>query len=82
MIYEAMNSVIISADRAATVWENKDRQVKKRMIRQQDHINYHLKKVNIIDVDLILQTTRESMMTHKHIKIRVFMLRDFSHHVN
>ena len=54
MIHEAMNSVTISADRAAAVWENRDRQVKRKTIRQQDHINCYSKKINIVDVNLIL----------------------------
>ena len=33
MIHEAMNSAAISADRAAVVWENEDRQARKKMIR-------------------------------------------------
>ena len=82
MIYEATNSVIISADRAAAVWENEDRQVKRKMIRQQDHINCHSREVDITDADLILQIARESAMTCKHIKTEIFMLKDFFHHVN
>ena len=82
MIHEAMNSVTISADRAAAVWENEDKQVRRKMTRQQDHINCHSREVDIADVNLILQTVRESVMTCKHVRIRIFMSRDFSHHVN
>ena len=82
MIHEAMNSAAISADRAAAVWENKDRWAERKTVRQQDHINCHSRKVNIADVNLILQTARKSVMTCKHIEMRIFMLRDFSHHVN
>ena len=82
MIHETMNSVIISADRAAAVWENRDRQAEKKTVRQQDHISCHSREVDIADVNLILQTVRESVMTCKHVRIRIFMSRDFSHHVN
>ena len=33
MIHEATNSAAISADRAAAVWENEDKWVRKKMIR-------------------------------------------------
>ena len=82
MIHEAMNSVTISADRAAAVWENEDRWVRRKTVRQQDHISCHSREIDITDVNLILQTARESAATCKHIRMRVFMLRDFSHHVN
>ena len=52
-----MNSVIISADRVAAVQENRDRQVRRRIIRQQDHISYYLREVDIVDVNLIIQYT-------------------------
>ncbi len=82
MIHEAMNSVTISADRAAAVQENRDRQVRKRTIRQQDYISCYSREVNIADADLILWAARESIITYKHVKMRIFMLRDFFHHVN
>ena len=82
MIHEAMNSAAISADRAATVWENENRQVRRSMIRQQDLINYHSRKIDIVDADLILQTARESAVTCKYIKTEIFMSRNFFHHVN
>ena len=82
MIHETTDSVTISANRVAAVQENKDRQAERSMIRQQDHISCHSRKVDIADINLILQTIRESAMTYKYIKMRVFMLRDFSHHVN
>jgi len=82
MIHEAMNSVTISADRAAAVQENKDRQVRRSMIRQQDHISYHSRKVDIIDADLILWAARKSVVTHKHIRTEIFISRNFSHYVN
>ena len=82
MIHEATDSVTISADRAAAVWENEDRQAERKTVRQQDHINCYSRKVSIINADLILQTARESAATHKHVETEVFMLRDFSHHVN
>ena len=82
MIHEATNSAAISAGRAAAVWENEDKQARKKMIRQQDYISCHSRKVDITDVNLILQAARESAVTHKYVEMRVFMLRDFSHHVN
>ena len=82
MIYEAMNSVTISADRAAAVWENENKQVRKKTVKQWDHINCHSREINIADVNLILQITRKSIMIHKHVEMRIFMLKDFSHHVN
>ena len=33
MIHEAMNSVAISADKAAAIWKNEDRWVRKKTIR-------------------------------------------------
>ena len=33
MIHEATNSTAISADRGAAVWENKDRQAERKIIR-------------------------------------------------
>ena len=33
MIHEATDSATISADRAAAVWENRDRQVRKKTVR-------------------------------------------------
>ena len=50
--------------------------------RQQDHISCHSREVDIADADLILQTARKSAAIYKHIRTEVFMLRDFSHHVN
>ena len=82
IIYETINSVIISADRAAAVQENRNRWAERSIIRQQDHISYHSREVNIVDVDLILQATRESAVTHKYVETRIFMSRNFSHHVN
>ena len=52
------------------------------MIRQQNHISYYSREIDITDVNLILQTTRESAVICKYIKMRIFMSRDFSHHVN
>ena len=82
MIHEAINSVIISADRAAAVQENRDRQAERSMIRQWDHISCHSRKIDIADADLILWAARESAVTCKCVKIKIFMLRDFSYHVN
>ena len=82
MIHEAMNSAAISTDKAAAVWENENRQVRRKIIRQQDHINCYLREVSIADVNLILQIARKSAAIHKYIEMRVFMLKDFSHHVN
>ena len=52
------------------------------MIRQQDHISCYLREVNIADADLILQTARKLAATCKCAEMRVFMSRNFSHHVN
>ena len=82
MIHEAMNSVAISADRAAAVQENKDRWVKRSTVRQWDHISCHLREVDIADADLILWAARKSAVTCKYVRTEVFMSRDFSHHVN
>ena len=82
MIHEAMNSAAISADRAAAVWENRNRQIRKNTVRQHDLISCYSKEVDITDVNLILQTARKSAATYKHVRMRVFMLRDFSHYVN
>ena len=82
MIHEATNFVTISADRAAAVWENEDRQTERRTVRQWDHISCHSKEVSIADADLILQIARKSAATHKCIETEIFMLKDFSHHVN
>ena len=82
MIHEAMNSVTISADRAAAVWENEDRQAERRIVRQWDHISCHSREVNITDADLILWAARESAVTCKHVETEIFMLRNFFHHVN
>ena len=82
MIHEITNSAAISVDRAAAVWENENKWIEKRIVRQQDHISCHSRKIDIADADLILQTARESVITCKYVEIRVFMLRDFSHHVN
>ena len=82
MIHEVTNSAAISADRAAAVWENEDKQVQKKTIRQWNHINCHSKKINIVDADLILWAARKSAVIHKHVEIRIFMLKDFFHHVN
>ena len=82
MIHEATDSAAISADRAAAVWENGGRWAEKRTVRQWDHISCHSREVGITDADLILQTARKSAATCKHVEIEVFMLRNFSHHVN
>ena len=59
MIHEAENSISISADKTAFIWEVrykkiKHEQVKKEIIKQWDFINYHSRKVNIVDINLIL----------------------------
>ena len=82
MIHEATDSVAISADRAAAVWENEDKWVRRSMIRQQDHISYHSREIDITDINLILWVARKSAVTCKHVEMRIFMSRNFSHHVN
>ena len=82
MIHEVMNSVTISADKAAAVQENEDRWAESRIIKQWDHISCHSREVNIINADLILWAARKSVMTHKYVRMKIFILKDFSHHVN
>ena len=54
MIHEIINSVTISSDRTAAVWENKNRKIRKNTIKQWNYINYYSRKISIIDADLIL----------------------------
>ena len=59
MIHEAEDSVSISADRTAFIWEVRHReaehrQAEEKTIRQQDFISCHSRKVDIADIDLIL----------------------------
>ena len=49
-----MNSAAVSADRAAAVWENEDRWVRRRLVRQWDFISCYSRKIDIDDADLIL----------------------------
>ena len=54
MIHEIINSAAISADKAAAVWENEDKQVRKKTVKQQDYISCYSREINIINVNLIL----------------------------
>ena len=82
MIHEATDSAAISADKAAAVWENKDRQIRRNTVRQQDLISCYSREINIADTDLILWAARESATIHKHVRTEIFTSRDFFHHVN
>ncbi len=87
MIHEAMNSAAVSAGRAAVVQEYENRWVKQQQVkcdtaRQQDLVSCHSREVGIADADLVLRAAREPAATRKRTEAEVFMLKDFSHHVN
>ena len=59
MIHEAEDSVSISADKTAFIWEVRCeeaecRQAEEKIIRQWDLISCHSREVDVADTDLIL----------------------------
>ena len=52
LIHETMNTISVSASRAAAIQEQK--QDRENTVRQQDLINCHSRETDMNDVDLIL----------------------------